>query len=416
MKEADLTKLARWIVPGWISILAFYCLVLVDMLFSAPGTPRLFPDIKQFLSQYSDLSGILITIIVGATGVPIGFSIYQIYFFLRWNSPFSRDGLIPPMISGRMQDLERTMAGVELDDLTDQIEWKEKWVTDPLFQRDHGIRWRFIENSFNEVVQILDSKYPAVSIYAKHRYLHEITHTLGASIIAVYLGFLGYFTLKISIEKLSLPLYLIVLFILGGFLFYLLNREDDFNQQLKFSEKILSSQSMKKIVSDDPIPTFSISIKIPLIKQPFEISVTHPSSILVFGLLLIHFFNNPILSNNATKYDLFFRIISAIILIALWLSSRNKMSFAYKVGDGIGLALSLISAILLNRLSPSLKDWIDWSYFSTVSIFLASILILYKNRQNAKDDMLALENYTLKRCLQDNQDNKEGERKKGKKS
>lgn len=401
MKETDLTKLARWIVPGWISILAFYGLVLVDMLFSIPGTPRLFPDIKQFLDQYSDLSGIVITIIVGATGIPIGFSIYQIYFFLRWNSPFSRDGLIPPMISGRMQDLERTMSGLEIIDLTNQTEWKEKLVTDPLFQRDHGIRWRFIENSFNEFAQILDSKYPSVSIYAKHRYLHEVTHTLGASIIAVYLGFIGYFALKVSTGKLSLPLYLIVLFMIGGFLFYLLKREDDLHQQLRFSEKILASESMEKIMSDDPIPAFTISIKMPFRKEPFELSITHPSAILVFGLFLIHFFNNPIFSNNPSKYDLFFRTVPAVVMIALWLSSTNKMSFAYKIGNGIGLTLSLILAIILNQLPLSLKDWIDWSYFSTLSIFLASILILYKNRQNAKDDMLALENFTLKRYLLD---------------
>ncbi len=406
MKEADLTKLARWIVPGWISILAFYCLVLVDMLFSTPGASRLFPDFNQFLAQYSDLSGILITIVIGATGVPIGFSIYQIYFFLRWNSPFSRDGLIPPMISGRMQDLERSMAGIELSDLTNRTEWKEALVTDPLFQRDHGIRWRFIENSFNEAVQVLDSNHSAVSIYAKHRYLHEVTHTLGASIIAIYLGFLGYFALKVSVEKLNLSLYLLISFVLGGILFYFLNREDDFRQQLKFSEKILNSQSMKKVVSEDPTPTFSLSVKIPLIKRTFDASVTHPSSLFAFGLLMVHFFNNPIFNSNVSKYDFLFKIGVTIFLIVLWLSSRNKMSFAYKVGDGIGLTLSFLLSISLYYAPAHYKDWIDWSYFSTISIFLAAMLIFYKNRQNAKDDMLALENYTLKRCLVNDKDRK----------
>lgn len=413
MKESDLTKLTRWIVPGWIAIISFYGLVLVDMLFTLPGQPMLFPDITQFLNQYSDLTGLLITIIVGATGVPIGFIIYQIYFFLRWNSPFSRDGLIPPMLSGRMQDLERTMAGLELSDLTGESEWKEKWTTDPLFQRDHGIRWRFIENSFNEAAQILDSTYSAVSIYAKHRYLHEITHTLGASIIAVYLGYVGYFALKISTEKLSLPIYLLVLFVFGGFLFYLLNREDDFKQQTKFSEKILNSRSMKKAMSNDPIPTFTVSLKIPFKKALVEISVTHPSAILVFGLLVIHFLNNPVLIVTHSNQDLFFRVISALIIIILWISSKSKISSAYRAGDGIGLLSSLIVAIILTQLPFDFKKWIDWSYFSTMSIFLASILILYKNRQNAKDDMLALENYTLKRYFQ-NEESING--KKGKKS
>jgi hypothetical protein len=309
------------------------------------------------------------------------------------------------MISGRMQDLERTMAGLELADLTNMTEWKEKWVTDPLFQRDHGIRWRFIENSFNEVAQILDSKYSSVSIYAKHRYLHEVTHTLGASIVAVYFGFVGYFTLKISIENLSLPQYLIALFILGGLLFFFLNREDDFNQQIKFSEKILGSKNMEKIASEDPIPIFSISINLPLKKQPFEISITYPSTMLIFSVLLIHFFNNPLLINNVSEHDLFFRIVSSLIVIVLWVGSRKQMSIEYKIGDGIGLTLSLILAISLKLLPTSLKFWIDWSYFSTVSIFLVSILILYKNRQNAKDDMLALENYTLKRYLLNDSDN-----------
>src|SRR5690606_14517993 len=100
----------------------------------------------------------------------------------------------------------------------------------------------------------------------------------------------------------------LISFVLGGILFYFLNREDDFGQQLKFSEKILNSQSMKKIVSYDPTPAFSLSIKIPIMKRTFDASITHPSSLFAVGLLMVHFFGNPIFNSNASQYDYLFKI------------------------------------------------------------------------------------------------------------
>ena len=53
----------------------------------------------------------LTAILVAASGIPIGFSIYQFYFFLRWNSPFTREGLLSPIIPGRKSDMEHSDKG-----------------------------------------------------------------------------------------------------------------------------------------------------------------------------------------------------------------------------------------------------------------------------------------------------------------
>jgi len=213
--DTDLTKLARWIVPGWIALLSFVAFVVLDAVCSPPGSSSTYPSLAAFVSALSGLDPILAAILFAGSGVPLGFLIYQAYFFIRWNSPFSRDGLLPPLITGRMDDLDRAMRSLQESDLTGKEQWRTEWVGHPLFKRDHGFRWRYFELLFAEAAQRIDSAFEGASgVYGRHRYLHEIVHTLGASVAAVYLGFLGYGYVRFRNDMVSFPIPAFVLFAL----------------------------------------------------------------------------------------------------------------------------------------------------------------------------------------------------------
>ncbi len=139
--DNDLTKLARWIIPGWIALLAFISFVVIDMLMAEPNKSPLF-SLDEFLSSVNGFSVILTAVVLAASGVPLGFTIYQIYFFIRWNSPFSRDGLLPPVVPGRMSELVQILDDITNEELTQNEEWRERLTADPFYKRDHGYRSR----------------------------------------------------------------------------------------------------------------------------------------------------------------------------------------------------------------------------------------------------------------------------------
>lgn len=289
MSTSDLTKLARWVIPGWVAFLAFYSFVVVDIVFSPTGAARIFPSITDFLTTMTPLNAILTAILVAATGVPLGFTIYQVYFFVRWNSPFSRDGLLPPFITGRLSDLKRITRDIQLVQ-ENMSEWRKNWINNPLFRRDHGFRWRYIELLFIEASQSIDSKNQGVKIYDRHRYLHEITHTLGASIAAVYFGFIGYFFLKYISESIDLAVYALIVLIFTLILLYFLNRE---NLEI---ESLESHNDLSDLKENDPVPAFRPRIRIFRKNKWVRFSIVSPGSLYIVALGIFHIFLNPVLN------------------------------------------------------------------------------------------------------------------------
>lgn len=394
MAETDLTKLTRWIIPGWVAILSFLTFAFLDKAVGGSSAINLLPDLSALFSQNTGITGVILTVLLAAAGVPLGFTIYQIYFFIRWNSPFSRDGFFPPLISGRMHDLERMTQGIKLSGMAQSTSWKRDWISDPSFFRDHSYRWRFIENLFMEVAQQIDQKCEGISIYSRQRYLHEVTHTLGASIGAIYVGYFSYFILKIELTPVSFPLYLISILILVGLLFFILSFEENFTPTYEEPVQDIDTATIK-----DPIPQRSFSLKILPKKNPLIISFSHLSSLFMLIILLIHFFDNPTLNPFPNTTDIIFRVVSSLIVGFFWIFSKVKSSRAFKLGDGLLYIFGLAFAVAFSQIPIGYKSWIDWSFFSTTSVFMLSNLILSRNRQNAKEDELALINYTLKRFL-----------------
>lgn len=383
MKNDDLTKLARWIVPGWTAIITFVLFIFLDVMFSPPGANlHLFNNLGDLISTITGIDAVLLTLLVAGSGIPIGFLIYQFYFFLRWNSPFSRDGLLS-LIPGRMRDLDRTILGLNAKITLTNDEWRKQKVTHSLFTIDHGYKWRYIEPLFLQACAEFDTKYEGLSIYSRHRYLHEVVHTLGASIGAVYFGFAGYLALKVNKEHLTLSPYLLGIFIIAGGFFWLLHYED-------LSRYNLFMQGNSSNYSLDGVPTLQIVIG--------KVGFPFPSSQLLVTLGIVSFFAHPVLNVMTDEKDLIIKFTLTSLFLATWGVSQRRLQKKYRVGNTLWALGSLILGILV-RLYHTLFSWIDWAFFMPFLLFLILNLVLFLNRRNANEDMLALENYTLHRYL-----------------
>jgi hypothetical protein len=403
LKENDLTKLARWIIPGWMAIISLVGFCFFDWIVTKPQNSKTFQQIISYVQSPSEISAIVLSIIVAASGVPLGFIIYQAYFYLRWNSPFSSNGLIPPLLTGRLNDLNKSLDDISVSDLTFNKEWRTKWVENPLFHINHGYKWRYIELLFSEAAQSLDDKNSSVSIYSRHRYLHEITHTLGASIGAIYFGFIGYFLLKCYEDKLSFSLNSFLVLLLTVFLFYLLNKEENKNliEYYNLSDKKLTASHSLSF-----LPKAAISKEINLLKnKTVNLQILYPGFLYLTFFLFFHLLNNPFFYNSSFGRDfIFYILICLFIIIVFAIKFKIKHQSKYTLNCDISIMLiSLIISIIYKFCPLSRAIRIEWPLFSNICLFLVANVILFNNRQNVINDMLALENYVLKQYLYERQ-------------
>lgn len=441
MKESDLTKLGRWAIPGWVALLAFVVFCAIYIWLSPNECSK--GECLKFRQQFNNHAELLTSsnpdwvpaALVIAAGIPLGFIVYQAYFYLRWNSPFSKDGL-PALMSGRREDLhimQHQLAG-DLAAFDGRKAWRKKWLDSDEYRNDHKNQWRYIELLFMEAAQNIDSRFVGASFYQRHRYLHEIIHTIGAAVGAVYIGFFAFQlylgALVPGVFGRNLLISVSVLLIL----LYLLHREN--------------------LVQGDPGFT---PVKI------LGFSTFDPSaSLLLFIVMFIVLFN-PVLNVVESVTEIVWSYSGISLLSLLWLNGRGKeqgtgsttstsndrdqhrgdktrrsdtlwfagflclfllLVFAPKISFALGLALLLAANLLvyINRnwrrdqkiyfftlttlpftitlsIFSVFEIWIasiDWGFLSALGLFLLANLILLKNRKNAADDMLALENYLLK--------------------
>jgi len=378
MLETDLSKLARWAIPGWVAILSFYGFMTIDILFSKPNGPHLFPTVKEFFGSMTTIDTALMAILVAAAGVPIGFLIYQGYFFLRWNSVFSTHGFLSPIFPGRLEDIKKAIGDLSNKELGNGSEWRERIINSTEFEQDHGIKWRYLELLFTEAAQKIDSKYRGVSIYSRHRYLMEVMHTLGSSIVAIYLGFGCYFLIKNQLEVISFLYHIILTSTCVFLLFLFLNFENHRKKSISNEE---TSESAK-------------------IKQPIII-VDSPASVFLFSFAIFLFFLHPIINQNYGGFVLFIRVFISLIMIIVWTISKENSNKAVRFGI-IFPGVFIITLLVILRFFPLIlpKD-LDWPFIVSLFVFLIGNIILFQNRDNTVKDMSGLEYYTLRRLLSD---------------
>ena len=138
-----------------------------------------------------------------------------------------------------------------------------------------------------------------------------------------------------------------------------------------------------------------------LIKSKFRFInggvITYPSSLFIFFLLLLHFLGNPTINHSFDLIDTTIRIVLTFFIMLIWVASPKSTLIRTFKGDIFLMLLSLLFLIVFRIFITTKLIWFDWSFFTSITLFLIANLILFQNRQNAKEDMLSLEYYTLRR-------------------
>jgi len=394
MNNSDLTRFVRWGIPGWVAILAFFIFLIADSIADAGDAQFLLGISERIVGTADKTSAVMVTLVLAAVGLPLGFLIYQLYFFIRWNSPFSRDGLMPPLIVGRKDDLKRIMRDLKAEQLAFAQPWREHIVNHPAFDEDHSFSWHYVEDLIGEAIQKLDMRYNGDKINDRYRYLLDIMHTLGASVIAAYLGFGGFLIVKgyLNPNNALVTYVLFAGFVLGIFLLAL-EAEDRAKSKRQLPERFGEKNST---------PSTVISFSIPLAShKSMQVAFNHPGFIFFFFFVYIMVLVNPLfLAQWMPEWlDMGFRVL-AISLVAIgWIHTTSAR--AEKRGIWLATCVGVGISIVLHELRRAWGFPIDWGFLLPLFIFLLMNLTLLKNRQNARDDLSALAYYTLRRFFQE---------------
>lgn len=388
MNSFDLNKFVRWSIPGWISILSMLIFTTLDIISSPPGSKiMMYPSLTSLLRTIGSEDTLANIFTIAIIGFPLGFLIYQFYFFIRWNSPFSKNGLFSPFIVGREIDLNRTLRKTPDSKIAlYQSKWRLDWINNKAFSQDHGFRWQYIESLFTEICQKYDTKYTGFKLYDRYRYLLEIMHILGASLGGVYIGFFGYLIGKMRIEGLPLTLYIVAIAISLVILLLSLDWED----RIKHIQQGLDEKP-ENLRNVDAVISFGKTI-----------SINHPSIFYLVFLGMVIFFVSPaIIANQVFDFNLEYigRILLLVPLMIAW--PRWVATKEEKRGVALVLTISVVLSLIIRYFRDPYLSWIDWAFASPLFVFLVMNLVLLKNRQNARDDLISFQYYTLQRFLEE---------------
>jgi hypothetical protein len=395
MTEAEQFRLTRWGIPGWTAILSAFAFAIIDIALASPDAPSpLYTSITDLFKSATAMSAAVAALLAAAAGVPLGFCIYQAYFWLRWNSPVSRDGFLPPLVVGRQDDLDRTMRDFTETQIARAEPWRERWVSHPLFRMDHGWRWRYIENVFTEAAQCIDSRLHGVSVFARHRHLLDLMHTLGAALAGIYLGYLGYLLAKAKLQSAPFTLNLVLTALPLALLVVLLDREDH-------AIKALESLSRADTRSPDDRPAIVVFRRQLGRRLHISLRVSHPSVMFLFLVASFLYLASPSPYLSASANPLPLRLLVLAVPVVAWYFAKRKAPRDIRLTESVLLALSIPIAYL-----AAVSQWLaasspDWPFYWSILAFLLANLAFLKNRQNVRDDLIALEYFTLRRFFHD---------------
>lgn len=394
MKDNEQSRFIRWGIPGWMMFLAFASYIAIDILLSPePQKNSLEILLEQFVLYTTSNAAIsaLVVLLVAAAGVPLGFFLYQIYFYIRWNSPFSRDGFLPPFIVGRWEELDKILDNINVRALAGNDPWRKKVIKDPMFAIDHGLKWRYIEYFFIETLQKVENNPSGSNLYSRYRYLMDILHILGAGLFGIYAGYLGYLFAKVKAGNISLTMMMLVNIVLLGGLMMLLEVEDKVKQNKKSVARAIQNKQI---------------IIRPIKFLPF-LQYTNPSVIYLFFILAILFLGSPspYLTSQPLELQIPYRLMLLILTIFAWYASKIKnCSREVRLTEVTTLFLlvlmSLIAAHYINSLTSFLIEW--WNVGWCIFVFLVTNMMFIKNRQNTRNDLSTLQNFTINRYLLQN--------------
>lgn len=189
LQSNDASQILRWGTPGWICILSLLLFSIVDQFIGVwlGEKPVLF---MRILETGRDSLGA--AILVAGAGVPIGYVLYQIYFYVRWNWWFAASGIW--FLHGRVKDIIATINQIPIERLSMNSKWRKDFLqTSHAFSEgqvvDHKRAWYFLESLF---IDYSSESEAARALYERSRYLLDILHALGTGMLASICGWLLY--------------------------------------------------------------------------------------------------------------------------------------------------------------------------------------------------------------------------------
>lgn len=357
MKEQ--ANILRWGIPGWTAIVAFILFLLCDYIFAQDD--RILQLINQLFSSTNITQTALVGLLIAGAGIPIGYTIYQVYYYVRWNSPISGRGLLPPLVGGRDSELNPLTKKQDDNnwDITLGVNWRKQIFEE---QKKRGFRgyWHYLSPFLEDAFLKYDSSRYALE---RHRYLLDMLHSLGASYLGISISFLGYLILKTrstSIENID--------GIMLGFI-------------------VLSSFMLISI--DERDGTDSV--------LGFEISKSLSELFLVSSALFIAFLD-PNLNFPVDNYWAFIVIIIGIILWYYFID-RNRIVFV------LGVACILLAILTQIYLPVSTFSTTNWSILYCALAYNTLSLAFLKNRQNVRENLIQFQIYHLYNYITKTNDN-----------
>lgn len=443
MNHEDLTRLARWVIPGWVTITLLSIFVAIDYALS-PDKSNIVRCFNRSMPELEVMDVITVTALLAALSISLGFIIYQIYYYFRWNSPFSREGSErTPFFNspGRMKESIFVLSNIERRNL------RNDWVDHILFDINHKYRWMYIELFLYDILLRLPNGHDWLKRY---RYRMEILHTLGASSVAIVVSFIVYTVMKISmscrlwaygIGYVTLPLisYFVIHWLMDreNNLFRVLYTKSIDESRQKFCETIkdvlcdhinlnslwgrirskfcLNCSCYSKCFSwndnnDEEKTKESCCLPTSIIKV-WHFIIAYPVYMLLSGIITIFFLSGSIIIKDEIIADNFYYFLALLLFVSVALILWILVHKDYKptIIPNIAWFLSIIgtSLIIIETRKGMLplyhlakyrivkETFMDNGFILNLLVFIFSAVLLSTNRSSARLEVISLVRYMI---------------------
>lgn len=164
-------QILRWGIPGWITLLTYIILVLSINNF----------DVFEYASANTLEGGYLagMTAILVAVGVPLGYIIYQVYFFAKWKYPKKNIDLI----------------------------FKELDLYKTLRKKNRKISWNLVERTTDAYITMFGTSRvnykDIIRRYDSFKSRTDRVHGLGATIWGIVLSWISFTSIHLFVYEIN---------------------------------------------------------------------------------------------------------------------------------------------------------------------------------------------------------------------
>jgi hypothetical protein len=366
VNDKNLEASLRWGIPGWTVFISFFIFLVSDYLSANDDTMYQFLN-TTFSEDMWQL--VLAAVLIAGAGVPLGFVLYQVYFYIRWNSPVSKDGMLPPLIVGREMELGDTVCDLEDEDICMGVDWRRRVLSTPY---DHRGKWHYLSPLLAEACLALD---PEGALSERHSALFNRLHSLGASLLGLAVGFGGYLLAKWRLNQAQLW-WVVAALVITFVTVLFVSLEDRARRRWKGRRRARL--------------------------------LCHSAEVFISALAFLYAVLNPEL-NSLLPYEIP-AILCGIFVLVWGVSAKESREFEgilkllipflgiLVVVKRLGL-LWVVSVYVKHRGLSNVDNLANWPVILSILLLLCIFVAFLKNRQNARAALTSLEYYCLRRYL-----------------